>query len=81
MVSVYHLIVILARSFVRYPNYGRMTAPQSLCHALSSDLRSRGHTVATLVDVRDQLQSESELGTLQTAGLHGKRLPAFSWSS
>jgi len=38
-------------------------------------------TVATLVDVRDQLQSESELGTLQTAGLHGKRLPDFSWSS
>ena len=44
-------------------------------------LRSRAHTVATLVEVRDQVQSESELSTLQFAGLRGKRLPDFIWSS
>ncbi len=87
MVSVYHLIVILARSFEnihlasRYSEIRQDDRPSgTVAHAFER-LRSRAHTVATLVDVRDQLQSESELSTLQFAGLRGKRLPDFIWSS
>ena len=61
-----------------YP--GKEFRPGVVPHAFER-LRRRGHTVATLVDVRDQLQSESELSTLQSAGLRGKRLPDFIWSS
>ncbi len=57
--------------------YGKRLPPNSHPCKEFRPLNRDRFVLPVLVDVREQLQSESELSTLQSARLHGKRLPDF----